>query len=454
MATGSSARRSRSATRPARTPRTSRAGRSRWPPSSRPRRRRRCGGAAARLLAPAHGDPGRAGRGPARQGAARSPGRHPLGRGRRPGRLGHRRRLRRRLPRGRDRPGEPAAGRGGGEDQGPPAVRGDWPWPRRSTTGRRSAAAKREDAAGAARLSEAARVADPDPWRNELRDRPGSTRQGGPADRDCRPWPRRRSSTSWAPISLHLLGTGSERCRRQRAGRVGAADGPAAASAATSGSTTTWGGCWRSCRAATRRFASTPPPGRSAPRRPTSWPMPCEKRGDSDEAIAVFRDLTRLRPGNARHLGCLGSALKDKGLSREADEALEAAVAAGREAIRLKPDDADGPLQPRHRPGRARASSTRPSPNTATAIRLKPDDADAHNNLGNALASQGKLDEAIAAYRDGDPAQARRRRGPHQPRRRPARAQGKLDEADRRIPRRRSGSSPTTPTPTPTSATP
>ena len=30
-----------------------------------------------------------------------------------------------------------------------------------------------------------------------------------------------------------------------------------------------------------------------------------EKRGDSDEAIAVFRDLNELRPGDARHLGCL-----------------------------------------------------------------------------------------------------------------------------------------------------
>src|SRR5262249_7889140 len=45
-----------------------------------------------------------------------------------------------------------------------------------------------------------------------------------------------------------------------------------------------------------------------------------DKRGDSNEAIAVFRDLRALRPGNARHLGCLGIALKSKGRSREADE--------------------------------------------------------------------------------------------------------------------------------------
>ena len=40
---------------------------------------------------------------------------------------------------------------------------------------------KRKNAAGAASLSQVACVADPDPWRTDLR-RPGRTRQGGPAD--------------------------------------------------------------------------------------------------------------------------------------------------------------------------------------------------------------------------------------------------------------------------------
>src|SRR5262249_24681683 len=33
-----------------------------------------------------------------------------------------------------------------------------------------------------------------------------------------------------------------------------------------------------------------------------------EKKGESDEAIAVFQDLVRLRPSDGRHLLCLGSA--------------------------------------------------------------------------------------------------------------------------------------------------
>ena len=47
---------------------------------------------------------------------------------------------------------------------------------------------------------------------------------------------------------------------------------------------------------------------------------------------------------------------------------------------------------------RSRASSTRPWHGFEQAIALRPDFADAHNNLGNVLLSQGKLDEAAARY--------------------------------------------------------
>ena len=63
-------------------------------------------------------------------------------------------------------------------------------------------------------------------------------------------------------------------------------------------------------------------------------------KGETDEEIAIFEDLRRLRPGNGRHLGCLGRALKNQGRLPEAAAILEAAAAANREAIRLRPDDA------------------------------------------------------------------------------------------------------------------
>ncbi len=158
-----------------------------------------------------------------------------------------------------------------------------------------------------------------------------------------------------------------------------------------------------------------------------------EKRGDSAEALAVFRDLQQLRPGNARHLGCLGDALKGKGLSRAADETLEAAVVASREAIRRKPDDpfahfylgnvlrSQGKLDEaiaeyraflRAKPGLSAAhcnlglaldNQGKPEEAIAeyrTAIRLQPDSAEAHVNLGTALADQGKFDEAVGEFRD------------------------------------------------------
>ena len=107
-----------------------------------------------------------------------------------------------------------------------------------------------------------------------------------------------------------------------------------------------------------------------------------EDKGESDEAIAVFRTWPGCGPSN----GCTwlpGSCCRPSGRSEEAGKVLDAAIAAHREAIRLKPDDAE-----------------------------------AHNNLGNTLtarASSTRRSPSIA---------------------------------------RRSGSSPTTPWPTSTSATP
>ena len=364
-----------------------------------------------------------------------------------------------------------------------------WRWPAALDDWAAIRRGKRRDAAGAARLGAG---------RPRRRPRPLAQRACATAldqaDKAARlaglqALARTAKFDELGPISLHLLGTGLNDAGDSPGGRVGAAEGPATPSAGRLGQLRSGDGAGEAARAATRPSASTPPRDRSAPRRPTSWPMPWQKRGDSDEAIAVFRDLKGLRPGNARHLGCLGDALKAKGLSqrgrarcskppwpraarrsgssptprtlapqprqrpdepgqarrghrriprgdpaqarrRRGPHATSATPCRTRAsstrpspntatAIRLKPDDATAHTQPRHRPETARASSTRPSPNIREAIRLKPDDASAHNNLGVALTRPGE---------------ARRGRSPNSA--------------------RRSGSSPTTPQPTPTSATP
>jgi tetratricopeptide (TPR) repeat protein len=89
-----------------------------------------------------------------------------------------------------------------------------------------------------------------------------------------------------------------------------------------------------------------------------------ESRGDMDEAIAVFCDLVVRRPKEIRHLVCLSGALKDRDRSPEVAAVLARSVAAQREAVRLQPDSAE-----------------------------------AHANLGIALAMQRQLHEAITEFR-------------------------------------------------------
>ena len=87
----------------------------------------------------------------------------------------------------------------------------------------------------------------------------------------------------------------------------------------------------------------------------------------------MFRDLRALRPGNARHLFCLSRALKKVG-SPEAGEMLEAAVRAGREEVRLKPDSASTTSTWAMR-CMTRASWTRPSSATgrsSNSTRISP----------------------------------------------------------------------------------
>jgi serine/threonine-protein kinase len=179
------------------------------------------------------------------------------------------------------------------------------------------------------------------------------------------------------------------------------------------------------------------------------------------EAEAVFRDLVDRRPENARHLACLGHYLLKSGRSAQAAPIIDRAVDASREAIRLRPGDAwahsilgialseqgklpeaiaayreairlrpDYPTYHRnlanalHQQGKL-PEAVRRNPDDAAAhtklvsalrghdqvseaiaefrevIRLNPDDGPAHVNLGNVLLEQGKVSEAIAAYREG-----------------------------------------------------
>ena len=180
---------------------------------------------------------------------------------------------------------------------------------------------------------------------------------------------------------------------------------------------------------------------RRGPRQPRRRPA---DQGKLEEAIAEFRTAIRLKPDFAEAHYNLGIALAGQGK-------LEEAIAEYRAAIRLKPDDAEA----HNNLGVALDGQGKLEEAIAEyreAIRLKPDFAEAHSNLGDALADQGKLEEAIAEYRTAirlkpDDAEAHYNLGIA------LEARGSWR---RRSPNtaRRSGSSPTTPWPTTTSASP
>jgi serine/threonine-protein kinase len=159
-----------------------------------------------------------------------------------------------------------------------------------------------------------------------------------------------------------------------------------------------------------------------------------EQMNRGAEAEAVWRDLVVRRPEHAGHLSCLGKHLIRTGRSGEGARIHERAVAAARAALRLRPDDPElriylaASLNSLGRADEAIAEFReliRLNPDNAeahinigdalsnakkdyaaaeaehrVAIRLKPDSARAHNNLAIVLARQGKADQAIAEFRE------------------------------------------------------
>jgi len=255
----------------------------------------------------------------------------------------------------------------------------------------------RNDKEGARQVTEAARQADPNPWRNRLR----NLHQSVPAqDRLAilKDLAKSTGTEELPAVSLHLLGatllalgdpTSSEAVLRA-AQRLYPSD--------------VWlnydlAQCLE--RMARREEAIRYYMAARSLRPETAHSLAhaLEAKGETDQAIAVFQDLVRLRPKRSGHLNCLGEALQTRGRSQEAKAVLDAAIAAARAAIWLKPA-----LPGAHNTlGVALYNQGKLSEAIAAyreAVRLKPDDFLPHNNLGNALSDQGKLDEAIAEYRE------------------------------------------------------
>jgi tetratricopeptide (TPR) repeat protein len=215
------------------------------------------------------------------------------------------------------------------------------------------------------RLLAAARVADPDQWRNRLRDALQRNDRKALLELGCSALVK-----ELPPLTLFLLGHALR------------AHGASEASVSL-------------LRKAQRRFR-----GDFWINQELAMALRELKPPRSSEAVRFFMASVAIRPQSpGSHLN-LGVVLYDKG---DWDEA----IACFKEALRLKPDYAEAHNDLGNvytRLGMVSKDQGKLAKAVAAyrlAIKLKPDYAEAHGNLGIALHHQGKLPEAVRAYRQG-----------------------------------------------------
>src|SRR5262245_9841507 len=195
---------------------------------------------------------------------------------------------------------------------------------------------RREDKAGARRLSEIAGGADSDPWRNALRtalDQPDRAARLAALKGVV----REAEFDELGPVSLDLLGSALD----------AAGDRAAAEAVLRAAQRRHPDDVWVNYNLArllealgrTDEAVRYYTAARSIrPETAHELAHALENRGESDEAIEVFRQLCLIRARNGRHLGCFGRALQARGRVEESGKIRDSAVAALREEIQLHPD--------------------------------------------------------------------------------------------------------------------
>ena len=233
------------------------------------------------------------------------------------------------------------------------------------------ASIRRTSAGDAARLIEAARAADPDPWRNALRAALVAAREGAPPGRVAAA-KRHRPARRAGPGQPRPAGPRPGRRRRSPGGRVRPPRGPAPAPGRPLDQLRPGPGLRATAQARGGDPLLPCRPRHPARDRPGARTRPCSGSGITTRQFAVLRGMARLRPDDGRPYFNLNYALQRRGRGAEATEALDAAIAADREAIRRRPDDAVAHLSlgdhlvargssPRRRPPTARRSGSRPA---------------------------------------------------------------------------------------------
>jgi len=247
------------------------------------------------------------------------------------------------------------------------------------------------DADAANRLLEVARIADPDPWRNRLREAIAKN------DRSTLAELAGGKLAAHPAQSLVLLGTSLA--------NVGELD--RAETVLRDAQRRSPGDFWINYTLANVLSRFKPPRGDEVIRflsnavaiRPTSilahndLGVALSNADRSEECLAEFREATRLWPENALLRGNLASMLHVR-------QQLQGAAALKRDAIAADPNNpslyvnlADTLFDDYQFDAAIE--------NCRKAIRLKPDDGTAHTWLGRSLAAKGRLDEAIDELRLG-----------------------------------------------------
>jgi serine/threonine-protein kinase len=255
----------------------------------------------------------------------------------------------------------------------------------------------RFDGPGAKRLETAARLADPDPWRNKLRD------AGEISDKAARRAVLSVLAASikdqpFPPVSFDLVG--------RALGNVNAK--VEAESILRKGRRLYPDDLWLNydLASALEAIGRTEEAIRyyTAARllRPESaheLAHALAKKGEKDDAISVFRDLVRIRPRNGRHLSCFGRLLQNLGANEEARGVLTRAEGVLREAVAARPNDYRAFLNL----GNALDNLGRLEEAIAMfrkALEIKPDYFTALENLGSTLYSKREYAEAMVYFRE------------------------------------------------------
>ncbi|MGL4444475.1 MAG: tetratricopeptide repeat protein, partial [Alsobacter sp.] len=269
------------------------------------------------------------------------------------------------------------------------------------------AAARRvhRDLTGATRLTEAARSLDPDPWRNELRSVLANLATPSPGKaRDERLAPLRALASSakfdeLGPVSLFLLGNSllvsetasAEKVLRQAQRRypddvwINNGFGSALLILGRHSEATRYFMAARAIRPDATSFFLY---------------QSLNLAGETEEAVAILRDLVQRPQPDDRAAEELAKILKARGEPEGAAAVLDRAEATRREAVRQKSDDAFARwrlgqiLQGRHKFAKAVAEYRE-------AIRSGPQVGLFCDYLARALEADGRPDEAIAVLREG-----------------------------------------------------